>query len=280
MARDRLQAFPCRANRDRPTCASCSSSSSSRSRACSPSISSRRRRRMPPSPLPHASPFRRPLRGPSRSPSSRTAGSSASNGRPQGRIGRRRPRCGSSPRGRRRPSDGRVSARLSPSARGCARCAPTRRRGSRASRARRSGRGSAETKRTRLWQIAATLAPLGDKELAVLASEGRFVTTLRLGVRPGTWRAETGENDYPYVVARRPAPAGCARLPRPLGRRRSTNYLTEQALLAFQGWEDLDRTGTVTGQTQVALFSACAPRPAARRPGQAHRDLIATAASC
>ena len=31
------------------------------------------------------------------------------------------------------------------------------------------------------------------------------------------------------------------------------DYLTEQALLAFQGWEDLDRTGTVTGQTQVAL---------------------------
>ena len=62
------------------------------------------------------------------------------------------------------------------------------------------GAGSAETKRTRLWQIAATLAPLGEKEFAAIATEGRFVTTLRLGVRPGTWRAETGENDYPYVV--------------------------------------------------------------------------------
>ena len=48
----------------------------------------------------------------------------------------------------------------------------------------------------------------------------------------------------------------------------STNYLTEQALLAFQGWEGLDRTGTVTGQTQVALFTAARPKPAARRPGK------------
>ena len=46
------------------------------------------------------------------------------------------------------------------------------------------------------------------------------------------------------------------------------DYLTEQALLAFQGWEDLDRTGTVTGQTQLALFTASRPRPAARRPGR------------
>ncbi len=62
------------------------------------------------------------------------------------------------------------------------------------------GTGSAETKRTRRWQIAATLAPLGDEESVALAAEGRYVTTARLGVRPGTWRAETGENDYPYVV--------------------------------------------------------------------------------
>jgi lipoprotein-anchoring transpeptidase ErfK/SrfK len=48
----------------------------------------------------------------------------------------------------------------------------------------------------------------------------------------------------------------------------SDDYLTDQALLAFQGWEDLDRTGTVTGQTQVALFTATRPKPAARRPGK------------
>jgi hypothetical protein len=128
----------------------------------------------------------------------------------------------------------------------------------------------------RLWQIAATLAPHGEREQAALATEGRFVTSVRLGVRPGVWRAETGENDYLYVtrgVQQRLAALGY------LDRRDATggmDYLTEQALLAFQGWEDLDRTGTVTGQTQVALFRARPPRPAARRPGrrlEIYRDL-------
>ena len=138
------------------------------------------------------------------------------------------------------------------------------------------GAGSAETKRMRLWQIAATLAPHGEKELAVVATEGRFVTTLRLGVRPGAWRAETGENDYLYVtrgVQLRLAALGYLD---PRDVTGSDDYLTEQALLAFQGWEDLDRTGTVTGQTQVALFRAAEPRPAARRPGkrvEIYRDL-------
>lgn len=138
------------------------------------------------------------------------------------------------------------------------------------------GTGSAETKRMRLSQIAATLAPHGEKALAVLAAEGRFVTMLRLGVRPGAWRAETGQNDYLYVtrgVRSRLAALGY------LDRRdvgAEDDYLTEQALLAFQGWEDLDRTGTVTGQTQVALFRATRPRPAARRTGrriEIYRDL-------
>ena len=138
------------------------------------------------------------------------------------------------------------------------------------------GSGSADTKRMRLWQIAATIAPHGEKEHAVLATEGRFVTTLRLGVRPGRWRAETGENDYLYVtrgVRLRLVELGY------LDRREiaaEDGYLTEQALMAFQGWEDLDRTGTVTGQTQLALFRAGRPRPAARRPGrriEIHRDL-------
>ncbi len=138
------------------------------------------------------------------------------------------------------------------------------------------GSGSAETKRMRLWQIAATLAPHGEKELAALAAEGRFVTTLRLGVRPGAWRAETGENDYPYAtrgVQLRLAALGYLD---PRDVTGSADYLTEQALLAFQGWEDLDRTGTLTGQTQLALFRAREPRPAARGPGrriEIHRDL-------
>ena len=130
------------------------------------------------------------------------------------------------------------------------------------------GTGSAETKRTRIWQIEATLAPLGDEDAVALAAEGRYVTTVRLGVRPGLWRAETGENHYPYVprgVQLRLAELGYLDPSDVTG---TDDYLTEQALLAFQGWEDLDRTGTVTGQTQVALFRAGVPRPFLHRPGR------------
>jgi lipoprotein-anchoring transpeptidase ErfK/SrfK len=130
------------------------------------------------------------------------------------------------------------------------------------------GAGSAETKRTRLWQIAATLAPLGEQQDVSLAAEGRFLTTARLGVRPGQWRTETGEKNYTYSVRGvqlRLAALGYLDRTDATG---SYDYLTEQALLAFQGWEDLDRTGTVTGQTQVALFSATRPKPAARRAGK------------
>jgi hypothetical protein len=128
------------------------------------------------------------------------------------------------------------------------------------------GPGAAETKRMRLWQIAATLAPHGDRVQAAIATEGRLVATTRLGVRPGTWRAETGEKNYAYV------PRGVALRLATLGYLARSDladeYLVEQALLAFQGWESLERTGTVTGQTQLALFTARAPRPASRRPGR------------
>jgi hypothetical protein len=49
------------------------------------------------------------------------------------------------------------------------------------------GAGSAETKRARLWQIAATLAPLGEQREVAVAAEGRYLTTARLGARPGQW---------------------------------------------------------------------------------------------
>jgi hypothetical protein len=138
------------------------------------------------------------------------------------------------------------------------------------------GSGSAKTKRMRLWQIAATLAPHAEKEYAVVAAEGRFATMLRLGVRPGAWHGESGENDYLY--ARRGVELRLAALGY-LDRSdvgAADGYLTDQALLAFQGWEDLDRTGTVTGQTQLALFRAARPRPGAHRLGrhvEIHRDL-------
>ncbi len=128
--------------------------------------------------------------------------------------------------------------------------------------------GSPDTKQTRLWQIAATLAPLGDEEWAAIAAEGRFLTSVRLGARPGGWSAESGEQGYLYSlrgIQQRLAELGYLNGSDATG---AGDYLTEQALLAFQGWEDLDRTGTVTGQTQVALFRASRPRPAARRPGR------------
>jgi hypothetical protein len=138
------------------------------------------------------------------------------------------------------------------------------------------GPGSAETRRLRLWQIAATLAPHGEKDAAAIATEGRFVTMLRLGVRPGAWQAETGEKNY--LHSRRGVELRLASLGY-LDRSdvgAEDDYLTDQALLAFQGWEELARTGTVTGETQLALFQAVRPRPAARRPGrriEIYRDL-------
>ena len=128
--------------------------------------------------------------------------------------------------------------------------------------------GTAETRRRRLWQIAATLAPLGDQRYIAVATEGRFVTILRLGVRPGPWTAETGEKAYLYSwrgVQARLWALGYLERAEVTG---SADYLTEQALLAFQGWERLARTGTVTGETQLALFRAAAPRPARRSPGK------------
>jgi hypothetical protein len=129
------------------------------------------------------------------------------------------------------------------------------------------GPGAPETKRTRLWQMAATLAPLGPRRYVAIATEGRLVTTLRLGTRPGRWHAETGEKGYRYVargVQLRLWTLGYLDRSDVTG---SLEYLTEQALLAFQGWERLERTGTVTGRTQVALFRASRPEPSTRRAG-------------
>ena len=131
-------------------------------------------------------------------------------------------------------------------------------------------RGTAETKRRRLWQIAATLAPLGlgEKQFLAIATEGRFVTLQRLGIAPGAWRAEIGEKDYPYSVRGIQARLWALGYLDRAEVTGSDDYLTEQALVAFQGWERLARTGTVTGETQLALFRARRPRPARRSDGR------------
>jgi hypothetical protein len=138
------------------------------------------------------------------------------------------------------------------------------------------GPGTARTKRLRLAQIAATLSSLGGpQEHAVISAEGRLATTLRLGVRPGTWREQRGEKGYVYNlrgVQLRMFQLGYLARAQVTG---TLDYATSQALLAFQGWEGLVRTGTVTGETQVALVHARLPRPSSRASGrhvEIHRD--------
>lgn len=138
------------------------------------------------------------------------------------------------------------------------------------------GAGTAETKRTRLAQVSATLARLGTRPFAAISTEGRLVTTLRLGMRTGAWRSERGEKGYLYDargIQLRLFLLGFLDRSSVTGR---LDYATEQALFAFQGWQDLARTGTVTGETQVELFHASSPRPSTHRPGrriEIHREL-------
>jgi len=138
------------------------------------------------------------------------------------------------------------------------------------------GPATAKTVRTRFAQIGATLSRLeGSRRFAVISAAGRLTTVLRLGLRPDAWRPARGENGYPYAVR------GVQLRLRTLGYldragvSGDLDYATSQALLAFQGWEGLVRTGTVTGQTQLALVTARRPRPttfAAGRRIEIHRD--------
>lgn len=137
------------------------------------------------------------------------------------------------------------------------------------------GPGTPQTMETRLAQISATLARLGPERFAAISAEGRLVTSFRIGVRPSPWRVERGEKGYAYSVR------GVQLRLWTLGflDRSSVNgtldYATSQALIAFQGWEGLGRTGTVTGETQVALFRASFPKPLTHRPGrriEIHRE--------
>jgi hypothetical protein len=131
--------------------------------------------------------------------------------------------------------------------------------------------------RLRLAQIRATLTRVGGiPQFAAIAAEGRLVTTLGLGAPLEAWRPERGEQGYPYSVRGvqlRLSTLGYLDRYDVSGR---LDYVTSQALLAFQGWEGLGRTGTITGSTQVRLFRADRPRPMTHRQGrrlEIHRDL-------
>jgi hypothetical protein len=130
------------------------------------------------------------------------------------------------------------------------------------------GPATASTMETRLAQVTRTLAPLGPQEWAAISAEGRLVTTARIGAPPSAWRATPGEKGYAYSlrgIQLRLWTLGYLDRSSVTG---SLDYATEQALLAFQGWNGLARTGTVTGETQVELFVAKPPRPSTHRSGQ------------
>jgi L,D-transpeptidase catalytic domain/Putative peptidoglycan binding domain len=138
------------------------------------------------------------------------------------------------------------------------------------------GPASVKTMDTRFRQLASTLGPLGPERYAAVSAEGRLVNTVRVGIRPSAWRGTTGEKGYPYSmrgIQFRLLTLGFLDRSSVTG---SYDYETSQALLAFQGWEGLARTGTVTGETQVALFSATYPRPSTHQTGrriEIHRDV-------
>ena len=136
--------------------------------------------------------------------------------------------------------------------------------------------GSAETKQRRLWQVAATLAGLGEQRRAAIAVDGRLLTTVRLGVRPAAWSVELGEKGFAFDVRGLQLRLWALGYLARADVSGSLDYPTEQALLAFQGWEELVRTGSVTGGTQLALMRATRPEPTARRVGkrvEIYRDL-------
>jgi L,D-transpeptidase catalytic domain/Sporulation and spore germination len=139
------------------------------------------------------------------------------------------------------------------------------------------GPGTAQTTRLRLAQISTTLQRLKEPQrYVVISTAGRLATVLRLGARQSTWRGQAGEQGYMYSmrgIQLRMYQLGYLSRASVTGR---LDYQTSQALLAFQGWESLARTGTVTGEVQIELVRADRPRPRARRVGryvEIHRNL-------
>ena len=128
----------------------------------------------------------------------------------------------------------------------------------------------------RLRQIEATIAPLGPEHFALIAAEGRFVTVIKLGGRPAGLTTEVGEKGYPYSIRGIQLRLWTLGYLAPADISGTLDYATEQALLAFQGWEGLHCSGTVTGETQLALLRAERPRPTrtgAGRRVEIHRDI-------
>ena len=137
------------------------------------------------------------------------------------------------------------------------------------------------TQVTRFAQILATLRQFGGASTIAVAVNGRLVDTLSLAPAPPTWRprAVAGTalhaGEYPFSlrgVQLRLASLGYLDRADVTG---ELDYRTSQALLAFQGWQGIDRTATVDEQSQLELARATRPRPAATGVGhriEIHRD--------
>ena len=138
------------------------------------------------------------------------------------------------------------------------------------------------TMATRIAQVVDTLARVRPAKLLVLTINGRLFDSIGLVPQPPTWRPRyvppTGPvraGFYPYSlqgVQLRLWNLGYLDAASVTG---DDDYLTSQALLAFQGWEGLGRTGTVDEETQLALARSSRPRPGAAGSGrriEIHRD--------
>jgi hypothetical protein len=135
---------------------------------------------------------------------------------------------------------------------------------------------------TRIAQLVATVSRFSAATHLDIAVNGRLVDVVPLEPRPPWWRPAqpppTGTvrpDAYPFSirgVQLRLASLGYMDSADATG---ELDYRTSQALLAFQGWQDIGRTGNVDDTTQVALTQAGRPRPGENAPGrrvEIHRD--------
>lgn len=141
--------------------------------------------------------------------------------------------------------------------------------------------GTPQTQVTRFAQILATLRQFERAPLLAVAVNGRLVDTLSLAPAPPTWRprAVPGTLLHPGVYPFSLRGVQLRLLSLGFLDRADVNgeldYRTSQALIAFQGWQGIDRTGTVDDRLQVELARAARPRPAATGSGrrlEIHRE--------
>jgi L,D-transpeptidase-like protein/sporulation and spore germination protein/putative peptidoglycan binding protein len=131
------------------------------------------------------------------------------------------------------------------------------------------------TMATRIAQLVATVSRFSAATHLDIAVNGRLVDVVPLEPRPPWWRPAqpppTGTvrpDAYPFSIRGVQLRLASLGFMDPADAAGELDYRTSQALLAFQGWEDIGRTGNVDDTTQVALTQAGRPRPSDRAPGR------------